>query len=795
MKSKKSKIILIVIISIVAAALVAGGIVAVIMLNKNDNTCTEHIDANSDGICDVCGKPMPNTQPEEKYEDKVEAISKFNITVSDGEGYIVTAPEYVIKGNALTFSVKFSNYFDITDASVNVNGNAVTPAADGTYTVKNVQEDIEITVSGIIRTHYGVIKSTCLGAKISGEDKVAVDGDYTFTLDIADCATGTATVKANGEVITAKDGLYTVSKPNKDVIIEVSGLTVPTVDVTYDDTKGYSIEYYPTMVGESFNFSVHIDSEYENHIPLVVKVNGVTVKAVNGVYTVTDAPQNINIAVSGVVLREKITVTFVNCDLSPISIYKAAAWQEVIPTREGYIFNGWKDQYGSPIEFDYMSDITLYASWITEDGIDYIDELPKVANKINDRLAEIGNDLWRYSVVDMALAEQYAELLEHHTDYEQNFVSADSTVEDYIAKTKNVSSVIIGKNNFFGANENAVKLYFTANGEYQNKGASTLREFAAGHEMDGIEYNIQNKNDDNSLVLDYSLEFGKINFKKLCEENGKVTFWLSTNAPGLRAETENDYLFFSAELNTALNTNKKYALYRVDVQDGGIYLNGEYIFDMSEATYNGETEFTIDIHRLDVPDHQYAYIHVSNIYTGARDESLVKVPKTSQVFDIINILSGSYVDTDNGLTELPRTDISKLFGELGGEYFNIQKPHSDAENLVLDYSFTISAFNYKRYCEKYGSVSFKVACNYAGTTISIGNTLLGTSTADTPITVTIQDGSVFVNGVYKCDLSAEIYGGEADLVLDVHRPLENAQWAAFHISNLEAGPKDTTLVK
>ncbi len=785
---KNKKIIL---IALIAVVVIAAGIITAVLLLNGDSACKEHVDGNADGKCDVCGKDISELPDTPNYEDKVEAISKCYITAKEGEGYAVTAPEYVIKGSELSFTVTFSNYFDSTNAAVKVNGSAVTPDASGKYSVKNVENDVEIEVSGITRTHYGVAKIACLGAKIVGDDKIAVNGNYSFTLDISDNASGTPVVTANGETITAVDGVYTVTGQNKNLIIEVTGLTVPTVEVTYDTNSGYSVESEPVAIGGTLHFSVHIDNTHENHRPLVVKANGVTLESVNGVYTVQNAPATVNISVDGVTLRETITISFGNCDLAPVSIYKATVWQEITPVREGYIFNGWTDLFGYPVDFNYMSDITLYASWLTEDGINYVNQLPVVAKKIKDRYENIKNASWKMNVSDRELADLYKEMLGHHTELELSFISSNKTVEAFLAAAEYISARVVGKNNYYGAQENAVKLFYMLDGELTYMGASNLRSLSNGDDMNGVRYNIQKKNGAGEIILDYSLDFGKYNFKELCDEYGKVTFWLSTNATGLTAETGGE-LLFGAEMNNVVASGGSCALYRIDIQDGMLFVNTEYLFDLSESAYNGEEDFVISVHRLDDSTHQYAYIQVSDVYVGANDPSLEKVIKTSETFKIAGMLTATYIDPVDGLSTYPsRTDVSAL---LEGDKYNIQKPSSSAANIVLDYDFTIKAFNYKRYCEKYGSVSFKVAGNYTGMTVSVDSSQALTLTADTPLTITIQNGSIYANGVYISELSEDVYNGTSALVMNVHRA-HGHTWAAFHVSNLTAGPADPALVK
>ncbi len=787
---KSLKIMKISLIVLIAVAVVTAGIIITVVLLNKDDPCT-HADNNLDGICDLCGENLPPEASGGQPEDKIEAISRYTITANDGEGYTVTAPDSVIKGNSFSFTVAFSNYFDTSSAVVSVNGAAAILNDDGSYRADNIQENVVITVSGITRTHYGVAKLACLGAKIVGDDRVAVGGDYSFTLNIAECATGAPVVKVNGEIITAVGGVYTVTGLNKNVLIEVTGLTVPVVEAAYAADSGYTIVSNPTIVGEDFKFSVHIDSNYENHVPIVVKANNSVVESIDGIYTVPNAPKNIAITVEGVSLRETITISFENCDLEPITIYKATLWKGITPIRDGYMFNGWEDKYGHEVELNYMSDITLYASWITDDGINYIDHLTSIANKITKRSEAIKDKLWQMNIADKALADEYRQMLGHHTEHELASVKANATVDEFIARTEYVSSVVIGKNAFFGANDNAVRLFFTVDGELTTKGASELRFLSNGDDMNGIRYNIQNKNADNKTILDYSLEFGKYNFKELCDKYGKVTFWLSTNAEGMVAKLESKYLFIGA-LNADVESGGRCALYRIDIQNGMVFVNAEYAFDLSEAAYNGETEFSVDIHRLDIPSHEFAYIHVSDIYCGTADASLVKTEKTGEAFKIASMLSAGYIDGANGLVTFTRSDVSSSFAEdqLEGDKYHIQMKLTETKETVLDYIFTITPFNYKTYCEMYGSVSFMLSANY-DTTVKIGSQQLFKFN-NNKVTVTIQDGHIFVGSTYVCDLSEDVYNGTEALVLEVSRT-SDAIFAEFNVSDLIAGPANPSL--
>ncbi len=782
----------IIILAIVLAVIIVASVVTIILINNsnNDNPCDKHVDANGDGNCDVCGESLVILPVDPEYQDKVEAQSRYNVTVAEGEGFSVNAPKAILKGETLVFTVEISNYFDGTNAVVKVNDKVVAPDDDGNYTVKRVSSDITISVTGLSRVYYGVAKTyKGLGVKVVGDDKVAVGGNYTFTLQVSQHATEQVVVKVNGQIVTPNDGVYTVANCNDNVIVEVSDPVVPKVNATIDGV-GYTIEALPTVIGDTYYFSVHINQDYENHQPLVVKANGSVVEAVDGIYAIQNAPQDVTIAVEGLTLREKITLTFANCDLAPATVYKATIWQGATPTREGYLFNGWTDLFGNPIDIDYMSDVTLYASWITEEGIDYAKQITVVANKIKTRYTALGSDWWRLTPQDKALSDEHQQLLAHHTEFEKGFYSQHANVTDFIEKTQYVSDQVVGKNAFYGASENAVQLWYNVDGERTTKGASMIRILANGDDMDGVRHNIQVKNASNQLILDYNLEFGKYNFKQLCDKYGKVTFWLSTNAVGLTAVVGEEYLF-EATTNTAIASGGTCALYRVDVQEGMIFVNSKYVFDLDEATYNGESDFVIKVHRLDIESHQYAYVQISNIYVGANDPSLVKVVKTSETFAVENLITLNYIDNDESKTWGYSSNEPAVFN---GKNWSIERPNGAlTEPHILDYDFTVKAFNYARYCKKYGSVSFKFMSNQTGATVKVGDTTLLTTTKDQVYSITIQDGSIFVDGVHLCVLTDDVYNGNAPLVLQVNRQ-EGKLYYQINISDFVAGPKDDSLV-
>ncbi len=592
--------------------------------------CSGHIDNNRDGLCDSCGDKMPATPPSggttENYDDKVEALNRYNITVDEGEGYTVTAPKTAIIGSDVEFSVEFSNYFDSSSAVVSANGKALSEK-DGKYVIENIAADTEISVDGIVRTHYGAIKIAPLGVTVNGADRFAADGDYSFTLSLAPSATGTPLVTVNGETLTDVGGTYTVSAPRKNLVIEVTGVSAPAVAVSGEAGKGYTIEHTDTIVGGTLMFSVHIDSEHESISGITVDANGTRLTANDGVYTLENAPANVNVTVTGITKRDKITIHFENCDLPDTEAYKGTSWNETVPVRTGYTFNGWVDADGNPYVLDYKDpEVTMYATWLNADGVDYVSRVNEIISEIEKRNTEIGgNWILKLTVADNALAVEYSTLINQFTEYEKSKMTANAALEVYVAKALLISADIIGANNS-NADRVVTPTYNLEAGNddtKQNLDVTDTRKLDSGvanAHFNGINYNIQKKDADNNAILDYVYEFDKIDFSKY----GKVTFWMATNYEGITLKL-GDVTLFEAVKNVPENGKTSplaHCLYRIDIQDGHVFVNGVYKCDLTEAQNTGAEAISLNVHRGTAAP--YAFMDISHIYAGEKDDSLVK---------------------------------------------------------------------------------------------------------------------------------------------------------------------------
>ncbi len=92
-------------------------------------------------------------------------MSILLVGLAVGNGYTTNGATYVKNGEDYTFTIDVKNGYDATNMVVKVNGETVTPDEDGIYTVKEVTEDLDITVEGV--------------------ESIPVDGDVTvyFTME------------------------------------------------------------------------------------------------------------------------------------------------------------------------------------------------------------------------------------------------------------------------------------------------------------------------------------------------------------------------------------------------------------------------------------------------------------------------------------------------------------------------------------------------------------------------------------------------------------------------------------
>lgn len=229
-------------------------------------------------------------------------------------------------GADFVFKIKLKDGYQASNMVVKANGTTLTEE-NGQYTIKNVIENQIISVDGISIKTYSVTMPTGSGYTITKTDgssftssdlsSVAYGTKFGFKVTIWDSYTNSCIVKAGSSTLTANEGVYTFIVVG-NTQITISGLqvkqftiNVPSVDgvkITTTDGSEITVDQQVTYGGQ-FKFKITItDSTIKS---CEVKVNGDTITASSGVYTISNVTANKQITI--VVAKDNsYTVTTTN---------------------------------------------------------------------------------------------------------------------------------------------------------------------------------------------------------------------------------------------------------------------------------------------------------------------------------------------------------------------------------------------------------------------------------------------------------------------------------------------------
>lgn len=246
-----------------------------------------------------------------KYTVKnVKTALEITVEGAEKNQYAVTAPAasvaYTFTGNAkaihgeaYTFTLEVKESYDTANLKVKANGSELTAAADGkTYMVENVTGAIEITVEGLNIRKYNVTFSTGDGYTLDGAAQAEHGGNYTFTLTLNEAYSNSAPiVKCNGNVLTEKDGKYTVENITGALDITVENVELNTYTAKIAEGEGF------TVAGErqksvNHGSSVQFTIAAKNASDVIKVFNGsAEVIGENGVYTLENVAADVTLTV------------------------------------------------------------------------------------------------------------------------------------------------------------------------------------------------------------------------------------------------------------------------------------------------------------------------------------------------------------------------------------------------------------------------------------------------------------------------------------------------------------------
>ena len=235
-------------------------------------------------------------------EITVEGAAKNQYAVTapaESVAYTFTGNAKAIHGEAYTFTLVVKESYDTANLKVKANGNELTAAADGkTYTVENVTGAIGITVEGLNIRKYNVTLSAGDGYTLDGAAQAEHGGNYTFTLTLNEAYSNSApTVKCNGNVLTEKDGKYTVENVTGALEITVENVELNIYTAKIAEGEGFTVTgdcQKSVNHGSSVQFTIAASNTSD-----VVKVFNGSAEVIgeNGVYTLENVAADVTLTV------------------------------------------------------------------------------------------------------------------------------------------------------------------------------------------------------------------------------------------------------------------------------------------------------------------------------------------------------------------------------------------------------------------------------------------------------------------------------------------------------------------
>lgn len=262
--------------------------------------------------------------PEAKLLNDTVIISVTGYAVNLSEDF--TGAEVVAPGADYTFTAKDLHYDYVITATMGDENATVIDNGDGTYTIKNVNGNLEITDTKTPKT-YDVTVTGDDANKVTAPEKATYLADYTFTVPAGVAATDTVdgysysvAVTVDGKEYsdyTVADNSYTI--PGKNVTGTVSIVLTKTpitagyvpVDIAGDDVTGAN----KAEKNKDYTFTVDKKDGYDYEVsatmggtPVEVKDNG------NGTYTIENVTGPIVINVTKTAQKNVDVCEYVKLD-------------------------------------------------------------------------------------------------------------------------------------------------------------------------------------------------------------------------------------------------------------------------------------------------------------------------------------------------------------------------------------------------------------------------------------------------------------------------------------------------
>ena len=188
----------------------------------------------------------------------------YDVTFQQHDGYTLSGDSKATQDSSYSFTITISEGYEaVAGFAVKANGETVTAASDGKYTVLNVKGPVSVTVLNvqvIPGSHSISLPGEGYGYRVQGDKTVKRDENYSFRLTFVDGFKAGANFQVIAQeilpqseldkgtkpteiVLNGQNGTYTIPTVQKDYRILVSGVAavskIPAVTVNFTVTEGW----------------------------------------------------------------------------------------------------------------------------------------------------------------------------------------------------------------------------------------------------------------------------------------------------------------------------------------------------------------------------------------------------------------------------------------------------------------------------------------------------------------------------------------------------------------------------
>ncbi len=238
----------------------------------------------------------------------VEGVEKNSYAVTPPtahDAYTFNGAVSVLHGEEYNFTLSINTGYDASGVVVKVNGAPIT-ATEGTYTVTNVTGALEITVEGLNVASYDVtLPTNGVGYTVDGAATVQHGATYTFTVTLDEAYNKSdITVKANGIIVEAVSGSYSVASVTEALTITVEGVLENSYTVSVPTSAQYTVEG-ANSVAHGGTATVTITPANAEDM-LVVKNGATVLTGEANVYTLENVTADIELTVEVVGIANQL---------------------------------------------------------------------------------------------------------------------------------------------------------------------------------------------------------------------------------------------------------------------------------------------------------------------------------------------------------------------------------------------------------------------------------------------------------------------------------------------------------